>query len=372
MPTITNATLPSAAKNSSKILNPIQQKKTTRPQSTKITIDCDGSSSRPQNMQANYKQVFDFLKDINLENYTEQFVQNGINSQDKMMYVTNDALKLIKVPYAHRMRLLKKVKEIQTLQQIKKTISNKGNLSKVKLKKDGNDNKYEELILPKEEDDIEVEYEEQRKTFTQAIYDYQKTHNKDLYKGNNSKRNINEDAKTIKKTVETSVGPTENEENISDNDDVNIDVGEYTESSNTFNIIQPILLNKDRTSEKYFFPLNSKKTICFQCLHMIIQDKCLVKYNKQFCSLHCIDLFEEKSLKKCSNCNVNIEISKAVPSLYEKKIYYCSEKCLEEAEPNENKVFNVSQVISKDVFKKYSKSTPKSSDSSGSPIDILE
>ena len=106
----------------------------------------------------------------------DTFIKNGINTEEKILYLNNDNLKLIDIPYAHRARFLKKLKEIETMQIMKKNINEKGGLSKLKLKK--NEKKYEEIILPKEEDDIEIKDDEQRDAFTKAIFDYQKSHSK--------------------------------------------------------------------------------------------------------------------------------------------------------------------------------------------------
>ena len=136
-------------------LNPIQLKKTIRPPSQKMSINCDISSNNNSDLKFEYKEVYEFLKDLNMENYLEQFIKNGINTEEKILYLNNDNLKLINIPYGHRARFLKKLKEIETMQMMKKTIAEKGGLSKVKLKKVEKNTKYEEIILPKEEDDID-------------------------------------------------------------------------------------------------------------------------------------------------------------------------------------------------------------------------
>ena len=95
-----------------------------------------------------------------MEVYFDNFIKNGINTEEKILYLNNDNLKLINIPYAHRARFLKKLKEIETLQNMKKNINEKGGLSKLKLKKIEKNSKYEEIIMPKEEDDIELNPQE--------------------------------------------------------------------------------------------------------------------------------------------------------------------------------------------------------------------
>ena len=180
----------------SKQLNPIQLKKKFRPPAQRTIIDCDISSinSNSNNNQSNIKmeckEVFNFLKDLNMEIYFDNFIKNGINSEEKILYLNNDNLKLINIPYAHRARFLKKLKEIETMKMMKKAINEKGGLSKLKLKKNEINTKYEEIIIPKEEDDIEMNDQEQRDTFTQAIFDYQKTHSKFENNDNNDNNEL--------------------------------------------------------------------------------------------------------------------------------------------------------------------------------------
>ena len=188
---INNKSLVHIAGKTTRQLNPIQLKKTIRPPSQRTTIDCDTSSiNNTNNLKVEFKEVYDFLKDLNMENYLEQFIKNGINTEEKILYLNNDNLKLINIPYAHRARFLKKLKEIETMQIMKKTFTEKGELSKVKLKKSEKTSKYEEIFIPKEEDDIDINAEEQSKTFAQAIFDYQRTHSNFDNQDNNESRII--------------------------------------------------------------------------------------------------------------------------------------------------------------------------------------
>ena len=124
-------------------------------------------------MDKGHKEVLLFLQELNMGDYFDNFINNGITNKEKLLYLTNDNLKLINIPYAYRFRILKKLKESKNLENMKRNLNEKGKLSKIKIKQES---KYEEIIIPKEEDDKEIDNEEMRKTFTQAIYDFQKTH----------------------------------------------------------------------------------------------------------------------------------------------------------------------------------------------------
>ena len=393
-------------------LNPIQLKKTIRPPSQKMSINCNISSNNnnSSDLKFEYKEVYEFLKDLNMENYLEQFIKNGINTEEKILYLNNDNLKLINIPYAHRARFLKKLKEIETMQMMKKTITEKGGLSKVKLKKVEKNTKYEEIILPKEEDDIEIGEEEQRKTFAQAIFDYQKTHskfeNQDIINNNNElfTTGIN-NMKIIHKNkranrysdMREDINPNEikyindsnkliNEENknkdeIMDDDNKSkksegvgenlepMEVGEYIENNENNNKeIKKYNNPTDLISEgpKVFFPLNKQKTLCYNCLHMILQEHCIQKFKKPFCSLHCLEIFEKKNVTNCNCCGKKIEIINSIPSTLTEKIYYCAPECLQKKEPNENMLINKSQIMEQNNF------SPTSSETSENVIDILD
>ena len=407
-----------------KQLNPIQLKKTYRPLQ-RTAIDCETSSVNSNNtnkpaIKNEYKEVYNFLKDLKMEMYFDTFIKNGITTEEKILYLNNDNLKLIDIPYAHRARFLKKLKEIETMQIMKKNINEKGGLSKLKLKK--NETKYEEIILPKEEDDIEIKDDEQRDAFTKAIYDYQKSHSKfeenndNIFNNNelfhtginnmkiiHKSKLINrysENNDNIPQTKEISIGTSNNDNNntkdnsqnkiindIKDNNNIQIkkSIGTGEEPINTnkndSNII-PIetgeyiekenikIQNSDNSniidiSPKQFFPLYKQKTLCYNCLHMILEDQCIKKYDKPFCSLQCLEIFERKSVTNCNCCEKIIEIGYSIPSTSKEKTYYCSPECLQKKEPNENNLINKSQIMDKNI-------SPNSSETSENAVDILD
>ena len=388
------------ASKTTRQLNPIQLKKTIRPPSQRTAIYCNTSSNNHiNNTKIEYKEVYEFLKDLNMENYYEQFIKNGINSEEKILYLNNDNLKLINIPYAHRARFLKKLKEIQTMQMMKKTFTEKGGLSKVKLKKVEKNTKYEEIIIPKEEDEIEINDEEQRNTFAQAIFDYQKTHNKFENLDNNNEffttgiNNMNTTSKNKIINRYSDINENNNTNNEKDNNiiinknnnEINqdednkskksegvgdniepIEIGEYIENKNIeikkYNNPTELIAGVPRL----FFPLNKQKTLCYNCLHMILQEHCIQKFKKPFCSLHCLEIFEKKNVTNCNCCDKKIEIINSIPSTITEKIYYCSPECLQKKEPNENLLINKSQIMEQNNF------SPTSSETSENNIDILD
>ena len=295
------------------------------------------------------------------------------------------------------------------MQMMKKTLTEKGSLSKVRLKKIEKNTKYEEIIIPKEEDDIDIGEEEQRRTFAQAIFEYQKTHSKFENQENNNEifstginnmkitnknkstnrySNIKEDINynEINDVSEDNKINNINNINIEENKNKNeIDednkskksegVGENIEIIETGEYIE----NKNLENKKYnnptelisgcprvFFPLNKPKTLCYNCLHMILQEHCIQKFKKPFCSLHCLEIFEKKNVTNCNCCEKKIEIINSIPSTLTEKIYYCSPECLQKKEPNENMFINKSQIMEQNNF------SPTSSETSENVIDILD
>ena len=379
-------------------LNPIQFKKTIRPPSQRTTIDCNKISiNNSNNLKSEHKGVYEFLKDLNMESYLEQFVKNGINTAEKILYSNNDNLKLINMPYAHRSRFLKKLKEIETMQLMKKTITEKGGLSKVKVKKsEKTTTKYEEIYIPKEEDDIDIGEEEQSKTFAQAIFEYQKTHskfegqeNKELFKTgvNNMNRNTDRkknlskitnryseinDGKIKREKKEVEIQNNMDEDNKSRKSEgvgeniEPIEIGEYIENKNLeikkYNNPTEVFTDGPRV----FFPLNKPKTLCYNCLHLILEEHCIQKFKKPFCSLRCLEIYEKKNVTNCNCCDKKIEILNSIPSTLKEKIYYCSSECLQKKEPNEKLINNKSQIMDK------INSSHISSDGSENNIDILD
>ena len=289
--------------------------------------------------------------------FFDNFINNGITNKEKLFYLNNDNLKLINVPYAYRVRFLKKLKEIENINSMKKSINEKGRLSKIKLKKGQNESKYEEIIIPKEEDDIEVSNEEMRKTFTQAIYDFQKTHSKFEFQKNNNEINESIDnnlsantSSNIKMSTEETNSRNENETN---NFEEPIEVGEYIE-------------NKDKASNvKDLLPLNSKKILCYQCWNVILRKDCISKYGKLFCSEKCFKIYESINFTNCRTCSKKVKIVDCLPSFNNRNVYYCSLGCLEKFEP-ERKNWIKKNLIDDDEV------SPSKSNVSEKQIDILD
>jgi hypothetical protein len=288
--------------------------------------------------------------------FFDNFINNGIINKEKLFYLNNDNLKLINVPYAYRVRFLKKLKEIENINSMKKSINEKGRLSKIKLKKGQNESKYEEIIIPKEEDDIEVSNEEMRKTFTQAIYDFQKTHSKFEFQKNNNEINESIDNNISANTssnIKMSTETNSKNENETNNFEEPVEVGEYIE-------------NKDKASNvKELLPLNSKKILCYQCWNVILRKDCISKYGKLFCSEKCFNIYESINFTKCRTCSKKIKIVECLPSFNNRNVYYCSLGCLEQLEP-ERKNWIKKNLIDDDEV------SPSKMNVSEKQIDILD
>ena len=98
---------------------------------------------------------------------------------------------------------------------------------------------------------------------------------------------------------------------------------------------------------------------------MILQEHCINKFDKPFCSLHCLEKYEKQNVTNCNCCDKKIEILNSIPFDVEKKIYYCSPECLRKKEPNENNIINKSQTMEQNF-------SLTSSETSENPIDILD
>jgi hypothetical protein len=384
--------------NSSGKLKPIQLKNVKppsarntidRPLSSKVKIDCDSRQNENKKEIEEKKEkdkISNFLKNLDLEKYTDTFFNNGINKEEKIQYLNYENLKLLNIPYVHCKRILSKVKEMN------KKIFSKSEKKNNKL----NTSEYEEIILPNEEDEINENEEEQKNKFNKALNDFKKNHTS-LISSEYSKTHYGK----FPKFSETSIGESDINENESENNkSITVEFGEYVENSNnndtyitnlniSNNKIENKLIkskdvsistsptkkykdnynidtSKPSSNAKQFFPLYKSKTLCYQCLHMILQEHCINKYKKPFCSLHCLDIFENKCLSKCANCSKKIEIIYAIPSINKNQTFYCSNECFNKAEPNGNNKINTSQIIDPQHFRN------SSSDSNEPVIDLLD
>jgi hypothetical protein len=296
-------------------------------------------------MNKSHKEVLTFLQEINMGEFFDTFINNGIVNKEKLLYLNNDNLKLLKIPYAYRLRFLKKLKEIQNIESMKKAINEKGKLSKIKLKRDKNESKYEEIFIPKEEDDREISNEEMSKTFTQAIYDFQKTHSKFYYDNNNeeneiTEENIDNNYNTFSgnssniNSIETKTTSNNNvisqeasnskiDSEIQNNEEPPVEVGEYIEFKD----------NDEKNKVKQLLPLHCKKILCYQCWNVILRKDCIVKYGRPFCSMKCYELYDNINYIKCKNCAKKEKKVNSLPSFNDRNVFYCSLKCLEQIEP---------------------------------------
>ena len=110
--------------NSSGKLKPIQLKNVKppsarntidRPLSSKVKIDCDSRQNENKKEIEEKKEkdkISNFLKNLDLEKYTDTFFNNGINKEEKIQYLNYENLKLLNIPYVHCKRILSKVKEM--------------------------------------------------------------------------------------------------------------------------------------------------------------------------------------------------------------------------------------------------------------------
>ena len=296
-------------------MNPVQLKKSCNAFTQRLIRTIEKKDKEKNiiiSMNKGHKDVLLFLQEINMANYFDDFINNGINNKEKLLYLTNDNLKLLNIPYAHRFRILKKLKESKNFEKMKKDINEKGKLSKIKLKKDS---KYEEIIIPKEEDDKEIDNEEMKKTFTQAIYDFQKTHT-----------SFND---TLIKDDENFINKEEDEDNLKENEKIDniestAETGEYIEDKYTID---------NSNNVQQLLPINSKKILCYYCLKIVLNKDYINKYDKLFCSNNCLMQYESINYIKCKVCSKKMKKIDSLPSFNNRNVYYCSLVCLEQIEP---------------------------------------
>ena len=287
-------------------LNPLQLKKSYNFNSQRLIRTIEKKEKEKDiiiSVNKGYKDVLTFLQELNMGNFIDDFINNGITDKEKLLYLTNDNLKLLKIPYAYRFRVLKKLKEEKNLENMKKHLNEKGRLSKIKLKKDI-ESKYEEIIMPKEEDDKEIDDEEMRKTFSQAVSDFQKTQN--------SFNNFSINDKNEEKDIYI-----KDEENI-------VETGEYIEKKNKL----------DTNNVKQLLPLNTPKILCYFCFKPILKkEESINIYEKIFCSKKCLMFYEKENFINCKVCSKKLKKIDSLPSFNNRNVYYCSLNCLEQLEP---------------------------------------
>ena len=145
-----------------------------------------------------------------------------------------------------------------------------------------------------------------RKTFTEAISDFKKTHNSFNDNIINDKNILNE------------------QEQISNI----VEIGEYIEEKN----------KEDKKEIKQLLPLNSEKILCYFCFKVILQKDCIIKFDKLFCSKKCMLEYEKENYINCKVCSKKMKKIESLPSFYNRNIYYCSLNCLEQIKTEKKKL----------------------------------
>ena len=95
-------------------LNPLQLKKSYNFNSQRLIRTIEKKEKEKDiiiSVNKGYKDVLTFLQELNMGDYIDDFINNGITDKEKLLYLTNDNLKLLKIPYAYRFRVLKKLKK---------------------------------------------------------------------------------------------------------------------------------------------------------------------------------------------------------------------------------------------------------------------
>ena len=365
--------------NNRQSLNPIQLKKSLRVPTQKSTVLADKKEKDKEvivSVNKGHKDVLTFLQELNMGEFFENFINNGIINKEKLFYLNNDNLKLIQIPYAFRLRFLKKLKEIKNIESMKKSINQKGRLSKIKLKREKNESKYEEIFIPKEEDDKEVSHEEMRKTFTQAIYDFQKTHSRFNFENNeNDEDEINENIDNNLSANSSNINSFETKTNTNNNKNSNEISNSKIDSEIQNNEEQPVEIgeyienkkNDENNKIKELLPLHCKKILCYQCWNVILRKDTFIKYGKPFCSLKCFDLYEKINYTKCKTCLKKIKFIDSLPSFYDRQAFYCSLVCLAKLEPERKNWVKQNLVDDDNISVSSSKSNV-----SEKQIDILD
>ena len=94
-----------------------------------------------------YPKVYSFLKGIQLESFLDTFIINGIDNEEKIHLLNYDMLKLLNIPYKYRKTILNQIQnQTTTPNQTQNSFFT-------------NNDKYEELLCPAEEDDRVIDDE---------------------------------------------------------------------------------------------------------------------------------------------------------------------------------------------------------------------
>lgn len=249
----------------------IPQSKKNEYMPTKVLLDSP-TSNLPQVSQQS--QVFDFLSNCGMEKYYKSFIDNGIEDIEILLELTEPHLANMNMPLGHRLKILKKIKDLKTLKPKTNLIKSPSNHPSFTTQ---SENESTTPSKTPENDSYSM--------FKEAIEQFKNPSNPTKHK---SKTNL-----------KISEDPYKNVRFLEPVTEEMLPKGSLYEGTWMTNITQ-LPKTTDESSDIGSLKLIKEAKSCWNCYKVVSGENVCRAYEKDFCSDTCVMVYYESRIVKCS------------------------------------------------------------------------
>ncbi|OMJ73500.1 hypothetical protein SteCoe_27800 [Stentor coeruleus] len=254
----------------------------------------------PINNPYQQNQLFDFLSNCGMEKYYKSFIDNGIEDLEILLELTEPHLVNMKIPLGHRLKILKKIRDLKALTLNTNLIKNS---TKHPSSTTISENESTTPSKTPENDSYNM--------FKEAIEQFNNPSNPTKHK---SKTNIKSSQDSYKnmpflEPITEEMLPKETK-------------GLLYEGTWITNITQQPKTT-DESSDIGSLKLIKEPKSCWNCYKLVSGENVCKAYDKDFCSDTCVMVYYESHIVKCSCGKKFIKTDGFVVN----KIWVCSDLC---------------------------------------------
>ena len=297
-----------------------------------------------QKLTKEYPELQKFLKEINLERYTDIFIIHEITELNTIKLLEDKHFQNMKIPIGHKLKILKHIKELKESEIKDMSGDPKPNLDfKISNETFQKSNSFEEKL---EKIKTASSINDSKAT---SLYDCSTFNDINLKEKsqNQEQLKVDEEEKKIMKV------PIKNENVliINENDPLKFE--------NIWTKMSPLSNDLSHVISKEF---------CWNCLKMINKKKMVISIEKCFCSLPCSQEYIKLNSISCRECSKNCLKQKAfLINAY----WFCSEICSIIYQKKHNNMNNVSISKPKNSIQKKASLIPVNSSISEEEVEKL-
>ena len=259
-------------------------------------------------------EIEQFLKELNLSQYTEIFTQNGFEEMEILKEITPELLTQMKIPPGHQIKIMKALKRDVPREVSSSQIPKRTEISSSQIPR------RTDLIELPEEDACKQNLMSSKENFLpKKVENVEKQSNANgMFKHSNSFQMANK-TKNIK-NVSFKELPFDN---LKESNDKQKDVSKVTRNEVNGIADDNKVLKDEGTGTSPRALKNTLKMSCWNCFKLF-ENESYVLYEKNFCSIKCQNNFLSSNELICERCQQKKLKSQGV---FRNNLFFCSEQC---------------------------------------------